>query len=92
MLDNILSGQGFEPEHTGGGCHVLSRYLLSGAYVWVSDTHGCDVPTWEAWRVVAYPPGWDGGPDTALFDAYADDSLFGLREAVAAALDAALDA
>jgi hypothetical protein len=86
MLDNILAGEGFEVEHTGGGCHLLSLYLPSGNYLWVSSQAGSDVPTWADWYVGAYPAEWDGDVDAMLFNAWAEDSLFGLREAVAAAI------
>jgi hypothetical protein len=86
---NILADHGFEIEPTGGGCSLLSLYLPHGAYVWVSTLDGCDVPTWSDWRVCVYPADWDGAQDTLLFDAFSDDSLFGLADAVAAALAAA---
>jgi len=86
MLDNILAKEGFEVEHTGGGCHLLSLYLPSGAYVWVSSQAGSDVPTWEDWHVGVYPAEWDGDGDAMLFDAWADDCMFGLRDAVAIAI------
>jgi len=83
---NILADHGFEIEHTGGGCHLLSLYLPSGAYVWVSDYEGCEAPTWADWRVCVYPANWDGDYGALLFDAGSDDSLFSLSDAVAAAL------
>jgi hypothetical protein len=86
MLDNILAKEGFEVEHTGGGCHLLSLYLPSGAYVWVSSQAGSDVPTGKDWRVGVYPADWDRDGDAMLFDAWADDCMFGLRDAVAIAI------
>jgi hypothetical protein len=88
-ITNILADHGFEIEHTGGGCSLLSLYLPHGAYVWISTLDGCDAPTWSDWLVCVYPADWDGAPATLLFDASSDDSLCGLSDAVAAALAAA---
>jgi len=89
-INNILADHGFEIEHTGGGCHLLSLYQPSGAYVYVSDVQGCNVPTWVDWRVCAYPADWDGNYNALLFDAGSNDSLFGLSEAVEEALAVAI--
>jgi hypothetical protein len=86
---NILAAQGFEVEGGGAGCRLLSRSLPNGSVVWVTVQNGDDVPTWGDWMICAYPADWDGAPETRLFDAYADDSVFGLIDAVEAAIDAA---
>jgi hypothetical protein len=84
--NNILADHGFEIEHTGGGCLSLVLTLPNGCAVWVTDQGGCDVPTWVNWMVGVYPADWEGDGNEALFMACSDDSLFGLADAVAAAL------
>lgn len=89
-IENILAAQGFEPEHTGGGCWLLSKYLPNGTFIWVSDQEGSAVPVWNDWMVCVYPADyWAVEDSPILFDAYSGDHGCSLLDAVAAALDSA---
>ena len=70
---NLLNAMGFETELGGGGCTFLSLYLANGAYLWVTCSQGCGMPTATDWLVGAYPTGWDG--EELDFIVYSEDSL-----------------
>ena len=54
MTNNILHGQGFKIEQGGGGCHILSRYINGGGFVWATCLDGGGLPDASNWHVVAY--------------------------------------
>lgn len=62
-----LKTLGFEEELGGGGCIFLSRYVESGAYVYVTGSDGADMPDASDWMIGYYPPGHDGEELDFLF-------------------------
>lgn len=81
-----LASQHFEAEVGGGGAMFLSRYLPSGAYVWLTGGEGgFGMPRADSFCACAYPAGWDGEDPLCDFR-NDDDSPLGFRDAVARAL------
>lgn len=89
MTYNILEPYGFEPEIGGGGCVILSQYLESGAFIWVTCLDGGGLPDADDWMVCAYGE----GIDDILAEIRSDQNNSGisLTQAVAIALDVAND-
>jgi hypothetical protein len=53
-MNNILKDYGFERETGGGGCVILSRYMLNEAFVWITCIDGGGLPDSDNWLVCAY--------------------------------------
>lgn len=87
-MQNLLENHDFQPEIVGGGSFMLSRYMESGAYIWITGSCGDGLPDQNDWLVVAYPADFDGDYSTVVFEAsseqYGDIPLI---DVVAAAID-----
>jgi hypothetical protein len=84
-MQNILENHDFQPEMVGGGSFMLSRYMESGAYIWITGSCGDGLPEENDWLVVAYPAAFDGDYSTTLFELSSSDegeaSLFDAAQA-----------